>query len=107
MIIVIAFTFITSLIFTDQEMVNAARHFRIIFLFAAAFYGLYGIVLAFFYFLIHVTELKTMGKPYFYPIAPFDRIYIMKSLLKKNISKDTKRSSMLTQKNFTKQRSNE
>ena len=107
MIIVIAFTFITSLIFTDQEMVNAARHFRMIFLLAAAFYGLYGIVLAFFYFLIHVTELKTMGKPYFYPIAPFDRIYIMKSLLKKNISKDTKRSSMLTQKNFTKQRSNE
>src|SRR5699024_3646163 len=32
MIIVIAFTFITSLIFTEQEVVNAARHFRIIFL---------------------------------------------------------------------------
>ncbi len=107
MIIVIAFTFITSLIFTDQEMVNAARHFRIIFLFAAALYGLYGIVLAFFYFLTHMVELRTMGKPYFYPISPFDKIYLMKSLLKENISKDTKRSKILTRKNFTKQRSDE
>ena len=107
MIIVIAFTFITSLIFTEQEMVNAARHFRLIFLFAAALYGIYGIVLAFFYFIIHVTELKTLGKPYFYPILPFDKVYFMKGLLKTNIRKDTKRSKMLTDKNFTKQRSNE
>lgn len=107
MIIVIAFTFITSLIFTEQEIVNAARHFRLIFLFAAALYGIYGIVLAFFYFIIHVTELKTLGKPYFYPISPFDKVYFMKGLLKTNIRKDTKRSKMLTDKNFTKQRSNE
>lgn len=107
MIIVIAFTFITSLIFTEQEIVNAARHFRLIFLFAVALYGIYGIVLAFFYFIIHVTELKTLGKPYFYPISPFDKVYFMKGLLKTNIRKDTKRSKMLTDKNFTKQRSNE
>ena len=107
LIAVIAFTFITSLIFTEQEIVNAARHFRIIFLLAAAFYGLYGIVLAFLYFLSHVTELKTMGKPYFYPIAPFDKIYLLKGLLKTNIVKDTKRSSLLTHKNKTKQRRNE
>ena len=107
MIIVIAFTFITSLIFTEQEIVNAARHFRIIFLLAAAFYGLYGIVMDFLYFLSHVTELKTMGKPYFYPIAPFDKIYLLKGLLKTNITKDTKRSSLLTHKNKTKQRRNE
>ena len=107
MIIVIAFTFITSLIFTEQEMVNAARHWRILFLIAAAFYGLYGIVLAFIYFLSHVTELKTMGKPYFYPIAPFDRVYLYKGLLKPNIELDTKRSKMLAPHNETKQRRNE
>ena len=105
MIIVIAFTFITSLIFTEQEVVNAARHWRIIFLIAAAFYGLYGIVLAFLYFLCHITELKTMGKPYFYPIAPFDKTYLFKGLLKKDILKDTERSSLLAPNNKTKQRS--
>ena len=107
MIIVIAFTFITSLIFTEQEMVNAARHWRILFLIAAAFYGLYGIVLVFIYFLSHVTELKTMGKPYFYPIAPFDRVYLYKGLLKQDIELDTKRSKMLAPHNETKQRRNE
>ncbi len=103
MIIVIAFTFITSLIFTEQEMVDAARFFRIIFLIASAFYGLYGIVLAFIYFLIHVTEIKSLGKPYFYPLAPFDKTYLMKGILKDKVWKNTKRSSMLTDKNFTKQ----
>ena len=45
MIIVVAFTFITSLIFTEQEIVDAARYFRVIFLISSAVYGLYGIVL--------------------------------------------------------------
>jgi len=107
MIIVIAFTFITSLIFTEQEMVDAARFFRIIFLFAAAFYGLYGILLAFIYFLIHVTEIKSLGKPYFYPLAPFDKTYLMKGILKDKIWKNTKRSNLLTDKNYTKQGRNE
>ena len=104
MIIVIAFTFITSLIFTETELVDAARYFRIIFLFAAALYGLYGIVLAFIYFLIHVIEIKTLDEPYFYPLAPFDLKYLMQGLLKNNFSKNTERSPLLTEQNFTKQR---
>ena len=106
MIIVIAFTFITSLIFTEQEIVNAARHFRILFLLGAAFYGLYGILFMFLYFLSHITELKSMGKPYFYPIAPFDKVYLFKGLFKRKITLDTKRSKLLTNKNYTKQRRN-
>ena len=106
MIIVIAFTFITSLIFTEQEIVNAARHFRILFLLSAAFYGLYGILFMFLYFLSHITELKSMGKPYFYPIAPFDKVYFFKGLFKRKITLDTKRSKLLTNKNYTKQRRN-
>ena len=106
MIIVIAFTFITSLIFTEQEIVNAARHFRILFLLSAAFYGLYCILFMFLYFLSHITELKSMGKPYFYPIAPFDKVYLFKGLFKRKITLDTKRSKLLTNKNYTKQRRN-
>ena len=95
---------ITSLIFTETELVDAARYFRIIFLFAAALYGLYGIVLAFIYFLIHVIEIKTLDEPYFYPLAPFDFKYLMQGLLKNNFSKNTERSPLLTEQNFTKQR---
>lgn len=104
MIIIIAFTFITSLIFTDLELINAIRYFRFIFLFAAALYGLYGIAIAFIYFLIHVNNTTSLGKPYFYPLAPFDFTYLKKTLLKGKFIKDSKRSEMLTRKNITKKK---
>lgn len=104
MIIVIAFTFITSLIFTDLEFINAIRFFRLIFLISASLYGLYGIGIAFIYFLIHVNNITSLGKPYFYPLSPFDLTYLKKTLLKGKFINDTKRSKMLTKKNITKAR---
>lgn len=104
MIIVIAFTFITSLIFTELELINAIRYFRFIFLFAAALYGLYGIGFAFIYFLIHVNNTTSVGKPYFYPISPLDFNYLKKTLLKGKFVKDTKRSKMMTKKNINKKK---
>lgn len=104
MIIVIALTFITSLVFSEMEMVNALRYYRFIFLAAAAVFGLYGLVLALFFFLIRVTSLEPFGKPYFFPIAPYDDPYFHKTLWKRKRMKETKRSTMLTDKNFTKQK---
>lgn len=103
MIIVIAITFISSLIFTEQELINAARYFRILFLVGASLYGLYGILLIFIFFGIHLSEIKTLEKPYLYPISPFNKAYLFKTLLKSKITNDTKRSKMLTKKNLTKQ----
>ena len=102
MIIVIAITFISSLVFSEQELVNAARFFRIIFLISASLYGLYGILLTFMYFGIHVSETKTLEKPYFYPIAPFDKTYLFKTLLHSKFTKDNKRSKYLS-RNIIKQ----
>ena len=99
MIIVIAFTFITSLIFTELEVINAIRYFRFVFLVLAAMYGLYGIALALIYFLIHITSVKSAGKPYYYPIVPFDFTYIKKTLFKVKYLNDTKRSKLLARKN--------
>lgn len=103
MIIIIALTFIASLIFTEIEVANALRHFRFIFLFFASFYGILGIVFAFFYFLIRMNDLYSFDKPYFYPLMPFDKTYLFKSLLKTPVKKDTERSSLLTTKNKRKQ----
>ncbi len=103
MIIIIAFTFITSLIFTDSELINAIRYFRIIFLICAALYGLYGIAIALIYFLIHITSVNTLAKPYFFPLAPYDSNYLHKKLFRKKFTDDTKRSSILT-KNILKQK---
>lgn len=104
MIIIIAFTFITSLMFVEFEIINAIRHFRVIFLILASFYGIYGIVIATLFFFIHICNLKTLGKPYFYPIAPFNKNYFNKLFVKSDTSKDTKRSKLLASKNMTKQR---
>lgn len=104
MIIIIAFTFITSLIFTELELINAIRYFRFVFLIAAAMYGLFGIALAFIYFFIHVNNIKTLGKPYFYPLIPFDLTYIKKTIFRSKFITDNKRSSELTKKNLTKKK---
>ena len=104
MIIIIAFTFITSLMFVEFEMINAIRHFRIVFLFFASVYGLFGLIISTLIFFIHICSLKTLGKPYFYPIAPFNKNYFNKTFIKSDSTKDTKRSNLLAAKNITKQR---
>jgi len=105
LIIVIALTFISSLIFTDPELTNALRHFRFIMLFLAAFYGILGVLFGFLYFLIKINNTKSFTKPYFYPITPFDKTYLYKTILKNPIKDDTKRSPILS-KNQVKQGEN-
>ncbi len=99
MIIVVAITFITSLIFTEMEMINSLRIFRFLFLIAAAFAGLFGIVLAGFIFLIHLCSIETFNTPYTYPLAPFDKVYAEKILMKKEVRKNKWRSKLLARKN--------
>ncbi len=99
MIIVIAITFITSLIFTEMEMINSLRVFRFLLLIAAALAGLFGIVLAGFIFLIHLCSVENYSMPYTYPLAPFDKIYAKKTLLKEQTKKSKYRSKLLARKN--------
>jgi len=106
MIIVIALTFIASLIFTEIEVSNALRHFRFVFLLSAAFFGILGLIFAGFYFLIRINDVYSFGKPYFYPLMPFDKTYFYKVLIKKPAKEDKLRSSMLTTKNKTRQGEN-
>ena len=105
-IIIIALTFMASLIFTEIEVSNALRNLRFIFLFAAAFYGILGLVFATFYFLIRINKIHSFGKPYFYPLVPFDKTYLFKTALKGPLRKDKKRSSILTKSNQIKQGEN-
>ena len=91
---------------TEIEVSNALRNLRFIFLFAAAFYGILGLVFASLYFLIRVNKIHSFGKPYFYPLTPFDKTYFFKTAIKWPIRKEVKRSSMLTKTNKTKQGEN-
>lgn len=99
MIIVVAITFITGLIFTEIEMINSTRHFRFLFLIVASFFGLYGITIAFILLLIHLCSINPLDRPYTYPLAPSDKIYFNKTILKKNKTKDKYRAKLLSKKN--------
>ena len=96
MIIITSLTFITSLIFNDLEINNALRYYRYLFLFFAAFLGLYGIFLCTTLFLINVISLKSLNSPYFAPLAPFNKEYLFKTLFKGKDKNNIKRSSLLT-----------
>ncbi len=102
MIIVISLTFMASLIFTEAEVTSALRNLRFVFLILAIFYGILGVLFGVFYFLIRINDIHSFGKPYFYPIAPFDKAYFFKSVLKRPLKEDKKRSKILTKKNYTK-----
>ena len=83
MIIVIAITFITSLVFTEYDLNNALRHYRFIFLLGAVFYGIFGIVLLAICFLTKLNSINNYTSSYLYPIAPYNKKYFFKTLLKK------------------------
>lgn len=101
MIIITSLTFISSLIFTDLEINNAIRYYRYLFLFFASFFGLYGIFLTTTLLLINITSLKSLNSSYFGGVAPFNKEYFFKTILKGKDKNNTKRSTLLTKDNLT------
>lgn len=72
-IIVIGLTCITSLLFTDIDMVNAYRYWRILFMIFAIFLGIYGFMIALFIFIIKLSSIETLDVPYLYPFVDNDK----------------------------------
>ncbi|GAB3800396.1 spore germination protein [Virgibacillus kimchii] len=70
MVIVVAITAIASFSFPSYSTAIAFRMLRFGFMFAAAFLGLYGIVLVYIMVNIHIVNLKSLGVPYSSPFAP-------------------------------------
>lgn len=103
MIIVVAVTYITSMVFTDMEFINSFRHIRFLSLLLVAILGLFGFYMSIFATLIHLCSLESIGKPYTYPLAPFDKIYFHKTIFRTSRKKDKFRSKLLTKKNFRKE----
>lgn len=102
MIIVIAITTISGLMFTDISMANALRSWRIIFLIFSSIAGLVGVGVACVLLISKLASTTSATKPYTYPIAPFNFDTISKNIIKRtNISKDMKREKILTN-NLTK-----
>lgn len=98
-IIVIAITSISGLLFTDIDFINAIRLWRFIFIFFAMAAGLIGIIIAGLIFTIGLCELEDNGLPYLTPIAPLYFKEQSNALIRVPINKSFFRPSYLTKKN--------
>ena len=103
MIIVVAVTYITSMVFTDVELINSFRHVRFLTLFLVSLLGLFGFYMGVFFTLIHLCGLTSLDRPYTYPLAPFDKVYFNKTVFRSTKKDDKFRSKILTRKNIRKE----
>ena len=84
MIIICSFTYVASLIFTDPEISNMLRYYRFFLIFLASFLGSYGLVLGVIFLFINLCDAKSIGYPYTFPLAPYDKAYFSEFILAKN-----------------------
>lgn len=99
MIIIISLSYISSLMFTEVDMINATRYYRFLFLIAATMFGLYGWILIIFLLLIELSSTYTMGHAYTTPLAPYDSAYFKKTFIKTDEASDKYRSEILVKEN--------
>lgn len=82
MIIVIAITALSALLFTEPEMINGIRWYRILFMLGASFMGIIGVVITFIYLIIKLCSLNSFGVPYITPFAPISITGLKDSIIK-------------------------
>lgn len=104
MIIVIAITALSALLFTEPEMINGIRWYRILFMLGASFMGIIGVVIVFIYFIIKLCSLNSFGVPYISPFAPISITGLKDSIIKLP-TKDLEKREKYISNNITKLRS--
>lgn len=94
MIIITALTFISSMIFSNVELSGAIRIWRFIAMIISSFYGLYGVALAFIFFIVSLSSYSSFGLPYTFPVVPFSLPYLKETLYESDIHDNKKRKSL-------------
>ena len=97
MIIVVAITTISGILFTDVNLVNALRRWRIILLIFAAMSGIIGIIIAGLLLIIKIVSINNFGISYTYPFAPINfKELKIDTVTRENITKHKSRNENLT-----------
>lgn len=101
MIIIIAITSISSLIFTEPEFVSALRLYRILIMIGGTIFGIHGVLLSFIFILVNLINYEFLNMPYLTPFSPPITAQLKDSIIKFPTNKINKRNHLLT-KNITK-----
>lgn len=72
MIIVIAISVISGLIFQSVEVINAIRWWRFSLMILATFFGIYGIFIGLILIITNLSSTQSFDKDYLYPYAPIN-----------------------------------
>ena len=84
MIIVIAISTISGLIFQSVEVVNAIRFWRFILIILSSILGLYGIFLGILLIIINLSDTQSLDNDYLYPYAPINLLMQKDGFIKTN-----------------------
>lgn len=106
MIIVIAITAVSALLFTEPEIINGIRWYRLLFMLSANFLGIFGVMTTFTYFIVKLASLESFGFPYLSPLSPTSTVGLKNSIIKFPTKYLTKREELLSN-NRTKLRGGE
>lgn len=98
MIIVVAISSISGLIFSNISIIYLIRYLRLFTVLLGTFLGFYGIFLAFFLFIIKLASLESLGYPYTYPFSPISSVELSDSIIKYNTNPKY-RNLLLSKKN--------
>lgn len=96
MIIVEAVTAISALLFTEPELINAVKWYRLFFMIGGTTFGIFGIFIVFIFFTINITSINSFGKPYTIPYIPLSIGGLKNSIIKFPLIKRDKRNKYLT-----------
>lgn len=100
-IIIIAITSISELVFYDIDLIDAIREWRILFIIAATFMGIIGFAAMFIIFIAKLCSLECLGTPYLTPFSPINIRSLKDSLIRVSRKNLKERPEYLT-KNLTK-----
>lgn len=82
MVIVVAFTAISSFIVPSVELNTSIRVIGFPFMTLASLFGFFGIMIGTFLLVIHLLNLRSLNQPYFAPIIPFQPKEIKKIFIR-------------------------
>ena len=95
-IIVVAFTSISGLVFTDIDFINSIRTWRIIFIIFSTILGFIGLVVAFLIFLVKICSMEYLKIPYTIPTSPINKEMLKDSFIRFSRTKIKKRAPYLS-----------
>lgn len=97
MIIVVAISSISSLVFSYHSMVNLIKYYRFLVLILGTFLGLFGLFIGLALIISNISSITAFGYPYTYPFVPLIKNDLNDSIIKKD-SKYNFRNPLLTKK---------